>query len=528
MRRPIIITAILLIITGVITVAYFNNVHLPGQQSGRIMSAIPADAALVFEYKNDRDFYELLGKDSLLTTLIGGQRADQLKNLKIDVLQNPDLKTFFEGQSIFISVHPQKDSIAFLITTSGNKPMEAAFDKFGSQKTDNLNTVSTTLANMPALVVDLKKAGKKLYIVNQGENIYSASFSKQLIEASAMYRAQKHGDVFVQMTDQQNANSIANLYVNYLALEPLFDDLFKSKNNDLFRSFRQLPAVASLNLNYKSDALMFNGTSHIRGIDPNSYLSLFRYQQPTTNELKDIFPATTAYSVNFAVSDPVKFENNLFQWQIQNGTNVEKKAVLNRIKRETAVDLTKEFMNVLGNEFAIITTRYQEKLAIVRLKNGLQLRPFLVNISTMVTEDAGQFNYDKLPLFLLGDAFSIFRRPYFIIVDNYLILCGSQTGLLEYYRNYTNGNLLSHNDEYRRFDNLQAEKSNVSFFIHFKNSEQLLRSELEPQYADAFEKKNAGWNKYYAASYQFTTADKDFYTNFYMRLNVPDTADVNQ
>jgi hypothetical protein len=527
MRRLIIITAILLIVTGVITVAYFKNVRLPGQRSGKVMSAIPADAALVFEYKNDKDFYELLGKDSLLTTLIGKQRSDELTDLKTNVLQTPDLRAFFEGQSIFVSVHPQKDTIALLITTSGNQLADSAFEHFGRLKTDDIDIIGTTFAARPGLVVNLHSIGKKFYIVSQGDNIYSASFSKQLVEASAQYRTQKHGDVFVQMTDQQDANSIANLYVNYLALEPLFDGLFKNKNNDLFRTFRQLPAVASLNLNYKSDALMFNGTSHISSVDANSYLSLFRYQQPTVNELKDIFPATTAYSVNFAVSDPIKFENNLFQWQVQNGVNVEKQAVFNRIKRETAVDLTKEFMSVLGNEFAIITTRYQEKLAIVKLKNGLQLRPFMVNISTMVTEDAGQFNYDKLPLFLLGDAFSIFRRPYFIIVDNYLILCGSQTGLLEYYRNYTNGNLLSHNDEYRRFDNLQAEKSNVSFFIQFKNSEQLLRSELEPGYAEAFEKKNTGWNKYYAAAYQFTTADKDFYTNFYMRLNVPDTAKVN-
>ncbi|OCX53957.1 hypothetical protein BEL04_06665 [Mucilaginibacter sp. PPCGB 2223] len=514
-------------IAGAITVAYFKNLHLPGQQSGRVMSAIPADAALVLEYKNDQDFYELLGKDSLLTTLIGDQRSAELIKLKTSILQNRDLKSFFAGQSIFISVHPRQDSVAFLITTSGNKPLNGAFERFGALRTDDIDMAGTNFAGRPGLVVNLHSISKKLYIVNQGENIFSASFSKQLAEASALYRTQKHGDVFVQMTDQQDANSIANLYVNYRALDPLFDGLFKSKNNDILRSFRQMPAVASLNLNYKSDALMFNGTSHINGAEPNSYLSLFRYQQPTVNELKDIFPLTTAYSVNFAVSDPVKFENNLFQWQVQNGVNVEKKAVFARIKRETAVDLMQQFMNDLGNEFAIITTKYQEKLAIVKLKNGLQLRPFMVNISTMVTEDAGQFNYDKLPLFLLGDAFSIFRRPYFIIADNYLIMCASQTGLLEYYRNYTNGNLLSHNDEYRRFDNLQAEKSNVSFFLQFKNSQQLLQNELEPNYAGAFEKKNTGWNKYYAASYQLTTAGKDFYTNFYMRLNVRDTSQVN-
>jgi len=527
MRRPIIITVILLMIAGAITIAYFKNLRLPGAQSGRVMSAIPADASLVLEYKNDHDFYELLGKDSLLTTLIGDQRSGELIKLKTSILQNRDLKSFFDGQSVFVSVHPQQDTIAFLITTSGNKPLDGAFERFGTLKTDDMEMQNTIFAGKPGLVINLRSMGKKLYVVNQGENIFSASFSKQLIEASALYRSQKHQDVFVQMTDQQDANSIANLYINYRALDPLFDDLFKSKNNDILRSFRQMPAVASLNLNYKSDALMFNGTSHISGTEPNSYLSLFRYQQPTLNQLKDIFPSTTAYSVNFAVSDPVKFQNNLFQWQVQNGVNVEKRAVFARIKRETAVDLMQQFINDLGNEFAIITTKYQEKLAIIKLKNGLQLRPFMVNISTMATEDAGQLNYDKLPLFLLGDAFSIFRRPYFIIVDNYLIFCGSQTGLLEYYRNYTNGNLLSHNDEYRRFDNLQAEKSNVSFFLHFKNSQQLLQTDLEPDYADAFEKKNTGWNKYYAASYQLTTAGNGFYTNFYMRLNVRDTSQVN-
>ncbi len=524
MRRHVILTVILLLCTGAVTFLYFNNINFSGQRSGRVMSAIPSGAALVFEYKNDQEFYDIFNNNNLLTTLISEQRSAELADLKISVLQNPTIKALFAGQSIFISIHPQKDSLEFLITTSASKRINDELNKFTTQKSADLMVTTTTFAGKAGFVIDLLKSKRKLYLVNQNDNIFSAGFSKQLVEGAATYHNQKHEDVFVQMTDQQNANSIANLYVNYLELDPLFDVLFKNKNNDLFRSFRQLPAVASLNLNYKSDALMFNGVSHIRGNEPNSYLSLFRYQQPTANKLKDIFPATTAYSVNFAVSDPVKFENNLFQWGQQTGINTERKAVLNRIQRETAVDLAKEFVNVLGNEFAIITTKYQEKLAIVKLTNGLQLRPFMVNISTMVNGDAGQFNYDKLPLFLLGDAFGIFRRPYFIIADNYLFLCSSQTGLMEYYRNYTNGNFLSNNPDYRRFDNLQAEKSNVSFFIQFKNAQELLLAQLEQNYAGAFATKNSSWNNYYAAAYQFTAADKDFYTNFYMRLNIPDTA----
>ncbi len=52
---------------------------------------------------------------------------------------------------------------------------------------------------------------------------------------------------------------------------------------------------------------------------------------------------------------------------------------------------------------------------------------FVTNISKMNDENSGQLNYDKLPFFLLGDAFSIFKRPYFMIIDNYLILANSPT-----------------------------------------------------------------------------------------------------
>ena len=146
----------------------------------------------------------------------------------------------------------------------------------------------------------------------------------------------------------------------------------------------------------------------------------------------------------------------------------------------------------------------------------------------MVTDDMGQFNYDKLPYFLLGDAFGIFKRPYFIVVDNYLMLSNSQSGLKEYYSNYTGGRFLNKSDEYRRFDNLQAERSNVSFYINFKNAAQMLKNDLKPEFARAFEADKSGWNNYYGAAYQLTASENNFYTNFYMQANMPDSLKVKQ
>ena len=529
MIRNLIITLILLIAAIGISITYFANLNPPGQRAGKVMNNIPPDATLVFDYKNDDSIYDIFKGNSLLTNLIGNERTTELQELKAHLLDNELLKPLLDGSSIFISLHPRPGSgeMDFLITASGNDKLSGYIDKL-LQRPDSTGMVIRPLniAGKPGFNIYLNGIKRNLFLVADGDNTVSASFSQHLVEEAVAYREKKHEQVFAQLSDQQNENSVANLYVNYLQLAPLFDALFINKNGDIFRTFKTLPAFGALTLNYKNDALMFNGISKVQGADTKSYMGLFRYQQPQENHLKDIFPATTAYSINFAVSDAMKYENNLFQWQVANGYSIEKGALFSRVKKETGVELTKAFMDMLGPEFAVITTKYQEKIGLVKIKNGLQFRPYIVNISKMATEDMGQFNYDKLPFYLLGDAFSIFRRPYFMVVDNYLMLCNSEVGLKEYYSNYTAGKFLTKDEEYRNFDNIQAERSNVSFYINFKNALQLLKTDLKPQYAQAFDTDKGGWNTYYGAAFQFTASENNFYTNFYMQVKKPDSLKV--
>ncbi len=145
------------------------------------------------------------------------------------------------------------------------------------------------------------------------------------------------------------------------------------------------------------------------------------------------------------------------------------------------------------------------------------------NISTKLTDNTGQFNYNKLPFFLLGDAFNIFKRPYFMIIDNYLVLANSTNELASYYDTYFNRKFLSKMGEYNQFDNLLGERSNIAWFTNFKNSQPELKRDMNPGFYQAFETNDPGWKNYYAASCQMVTSGKRFYTNFCMNLNLPDT-----
>ena len=527
MKKHIIITLILLLATAFITVFYFKNLNPPGTRTGRIMRTIPGNAPLIFEFNNDHSFYDIFKDNYLLTAITGREKIAELDTLRSALLLNPLLSDYFTGQNTFISVHPTKtNDIDLLLTISAANGFEAqSLYRLGKQPNSGLIITPFRSGTKQGFNIYINALKKRFYVVNIESNIFSGSFSKELIDQCSAYKGKADKKAFVLLSQQQSTNSLANLYVNYGAISTLLEQLFKNKNTDIFKSLKPLPGLAALSLNYRSDALMFNGLTNIELNEPLAYLTLFAKQQPVVNHLKDIFPSSTAYSVNFSVSDPVQFETDLSQWHNTTGLKDDQEKLLKKIKTETGINLKVAFLSLVGHEFAILTTRYLEKYGIVSVKDGSKLKTLLKGVSTMTDENSGQLNYDKLPFILLGDSFGVLKKPYFIIIDNYLILANSPGELASFYDSYINRKFLSKNDQYNQFDNLLSERSNVAFFFQFKNLIPILKTDLYPKIYSVFDTNEPGWKNFYGASCQFTAADKNFYTNFCMKLST-DTGDV--
>lgn len=525
MKRLIAITIILLLVTAGVTVVYFKNLNAPGLHAAQTMHNIPDDAALVFEFNNEDSFYDIFHGNKLFSAVIGHEQLGELDTLHQQMFADPTLKRFFNGQNIFISLHPlSKQAIGLLITTAAVKSLNTEdIDQLTVKTHKGLVVTPTAFNGKKGFIIYSSALKKRFYLLNKEDGIYLGSFSKELIDLSAKYIYQKDKKVFMTLPEQQNTSSLANLYINYHNLNPLFGVLFDNRNTDIFKCFKLFPALAALNLNFKSDALLFTGFSNILHDQPSSYLNLFTNQQPIANHLQDIFPSTTAYSTCFAVSDPMKFKSDLSAWYAKAKLQAEKDSLFTKVKSETGVNLITEFNQQLGQEFAVVTTKYMEKYAIVSLKDGSAFRPVINNISTMATSDIGQVNYSKLPFYLLGDAFSAFNRPWFMIVDNYLIMANSQSELNSYHDYYFNQKLQSKSKQYNQFTDLMAEHANVSWYINFKNVQPILKRDLNPNFYDKFENDKTGWKNFYAASYQLIASNKNFYTSFCMNLNQADT-----
>src|SRR6185503_9714562 len=333
MRKHVIITILLLIASAFITVFYFKNLNTPGMRRDRIMRLIPNNAALIFEFNNDKSFYDIFENNKLFKA-VTGKKLDELTVLRDKLLLNPLLKKYFTGQNIFISVHPSKtDTVNLLLTMSSANGFEpAVFDQLSKQAGSGLVVTPVAEKGKKGFNIYINALKKRFYVINQEDNMLSASFSKELLDQITLFKNKNENPPFVLLSEQQNANSLANLYINHDALSSLFELFFKNKNTDILKSLRLLPGLATLTLNYRSDALMFNGLTNIRRDKPFSYLNLYTNQGAAVNYLKDIFPSTTAYSLNFAVADPLKFSTDLSTWHIRAGLKNEKELLFNKIR----------------------------------------------------------------------------------------------------------------------------------------------------------------------------------------------------
>ena len=521
MKKQIIITVILLIATIAVTVYYFANLNPPGFQNNQVVQAIPENAPFIIEFNNDKSFYDIFKEDNLFAVLAGKQTLDDLAAVQKQILQNPLTEQYFTGQNVFISLHPvDRNEVGLLVTLAPIKGFEStAFTNLANQAQAGIGISSYNLGKRLIYNINVKAINKTFYLTVNENNILSGSFSKQLVELVATQKTKGYKPGFTIPSDQQAANSLAYLYINYGQLNPLFIQLFKNKTDDILENFRHTSGYATLSFNYRSDAMLFNGLSKIESTQQQGYLSIFNHQKTVDNHLKDILPSSTAYCTSFGVSDPKLFEADLTEYQNQKGLKAERDQLFLKIKSETGIKLKTEFTNLLGNEFAILTTKYFEKFAIVAVKNGNKLKTLLSGMSKMSSENAGSVEYEKLPYFLLGDAFGSFKHINFMVIDNYLIIAGSNTELKSFNELYLNRKFLSKNEKYTQFDNLLAEKSNVSFLCNFKNLLPILKRDLYDNLYARIEQDEKAYNNFYGISYQFSASDQNFYSNFCLKIN---------
>lgn len=516
MKKIIALIAILLIAVGIFAYLYFSSLQVSSRNNNRLLAEIPAEASLIFQFQYEEDLFDILKENSLFDTLAGAQNKIEFEFLREFISKNKPLSSVCKDQLLFLSFHPSKeDKIEYLWSINlNNIQKKDEIIKFLSLNKD-YQIKELKENNNTIYQIDSEILQKPFYLVLSNTDARGSS-SKDLILKSIDKKSEKISPEFINTIDEaikKNDNMLMNLFINHKK-NTLINPFFKRNISNNFELFESFTGHSNLTLNYKKDALMFNGESHL---DPkqNVYLQLFLNQEPTKNGLKLYLPYNVANSITYCLSDFEKFQKDLRTLFKANNELELLENQMGKITQETGLNPERDIKKLWANEFATLQLSTFENLAIIKLKNGSQMQLFLEVLSSNYSEAIKKINFKDLFYYYWGVPLKKYEKPFYLIQDNLLIISNSAGTLERYLSDYNSSRFLVNLEHYRTFDQFVSEQSNISFFLHFSNSNSLMRDLLKRNYAQNFEKDNSGIKDLYAFSFQLSSNKKYFFNNIY-------------
>ncbi|QNL50358.1 hypothetical protein H8S90_01650 [Olivibacter sp. SDN3] len=530
MRKIIILTSILFVAVIAAAVLYFKSLHDNSRSQNRTIMHIPADAAFLVSFQNDQSFYNIFDDFEIFEAVIGKEAQHELTFLHKQVLKPSDLAQLIAKQTLYFSFHPTKERIGYLITIpfrvkvneeEAYAKLNTAIRNIGQAKPDSIaeNLYQVTLDEL-----------KRPFFIAFRSGTALLSFDKNLIEKALDDKEPHLSSNFIQELNEnshKNNNAIFNLHLNHDQLFKLVTDLTRVKPGNNLQLLEGLKGMSSLNMNFKSDALMFNGQSTVDA-NNQSYLALYTHQKASDEQLKEILTANTAAYAAFTFSDYPSFHNQLTQLLDKRKQLNRINDQLNLIKSSKKVDINEELLSAWDNEFASVELNTRENIGIVKLKDSSDFVKMIEKISSPAAENMRRFDNSNLLYYSFGDPMLPFQRPYFTIINNYMVCANTISTLQQYRKQYEEQRLLVNTLPYLAFNKLRSDKSNISFFINNENAARNLRRTLQVPFEKAYSDTSAfDYKNFYAFSYQLSGYNGNFYSNFIAKYSLPST-DANE
>lgn len=515
MKNVILATCILLVAVAAIAYLYFSSISVGSKSNDKALAYIPQSAAVLLTFDNDKSFYDIFKGYKLFNTIIGDKKQQEFDFLKQNILNDPDIKEITEGQSIYLSVHPS-DTVAFLWLIPLTPASLSADMELILTKNSRYTGRKTGIQNYPVIELNISELKKKLYVFI-ADGVVLGSFSKDLIEKCLNDSVPKISREFIKQINQsgqKNENSLINLFTDNLRI-PGFINQFLRRKIDDFPLFRDLQGFSTLSMNYRSDALLFNGitTTDTSAI---SYANLFLHQKPVKNQIRRILPINTANYVSYGLSDYDRFHTDLKELFSKRNQLAGLNATISEIAKETGINPERDIRQFWGKEFITFQLSNHEQLAAMRVTNGRQLQFFLEPLSNTYNEEIRRFNSSNLLYFYFGDALKSFAKPFFIVADNHLVVANNPQVLVSFLEYYNSQRLIYSTERFMNFEQLMAEQSNITVFIHDGNSESIFNYILKRQYQANFNDVQYDTGSVYGLCYQWSSDGSRYLTNLYL------------
>ncbi|TCC89135.1 hypothetical protein EZ428_15650 [Pedobacter frigiditerrae] len=510
---------------GVIAMAYlyFSNLNTEANANNISLNAVAKEASLVFSFDNDKSFYEILRGQDLLQNILGEKKSKELKSLRENLIENHEIFNQLDGQKIYIGILPGlENTVDFLISTqlkANSDPIKVLDNlkssKIKIEKVKDIYKLSFT--DSTNCFVGIKD---KLILISNSASTIENNFTNQKIEKGFVD--------YVKANSRFNKNTLANLYINFNNTPLLLKNLLNSSLTGELHIFSQQNTYVALSYNFSKEKLLFNGNTDV---NDNNYFKLFSKIPEQKININVILPTKTANYAIYAINDYTSWRKQLMELQTGRSETEKLNKNIANINQTYRLDIEQIFIKYCNRQFVSFQLNTGEKFGAVALNDGEKLNQLLLDLSAEYATDIRIFKEANIPYIFFGDPFKKFERPFYTIIDNYLVMANNASSINSFLNSYSNGDLLINNEDYRGLTDQLSTSATISFYVNNKNSNDIFGRNLKRPYYKQYQSKD-GFKYYDAFSYQLSGGSGRFLSNVLLykkaeKVIEPDTLNTN-
>ncbi|KAB1062138.1 DUF3352 domain-containing protein [Salibacter halophilus] len=359
-----------------------------------------------------------------------------------------------------------------------------------------------------------KFISKSLETLKTGKSLASDSLFQEVYKTAGSTR---HGHVFV----------------NYQNISAIGQNLIKAGDEEVFKTVTNHFAEWSvMDISMKSNEVMLNGFTNLDPLD-NQFLGTFSNQSPHDHDAAKILPENTASFIHFGFSNYLNWYEHYRQWLEKTSQLYSHDSLIKELEVNYKLTLEKDILPWIEHESVLgylddETLNHKDRyFAVVKTSNEVLASKKLKSVSIESAEPRSYRDYEIHQLktgkqfsLAFGRHFKAIEKPFYTIIDRFVILANDERTLVKIINDYLAGEPLIKKESFAEFNESVSEESNVFLYCNPAASANLLMS-FGSDRLDKFIAKNKTFiKKFQAISLQWSReSDNLFYQNAYLLHN---------
>jgi hypothetical protein len=522
---------LLVLIAGIVITGYIFLIE--PSTSYQSVYLVPENAAFIIEtdrpFKAWENIVHSKAWNSLRTNDFLAQLDTNIRSLDSLISSKRVLFKLFGSRKILISAHPYHNKYDFLYIVDLKKISKFRDVNKYMQKIpgDDFKLTQTEHKGLQIYELYDKESGETYYfslVKNQlifSKNPLLLVFSIDQMEELIIGRDLN----YIQVAKKISGEGLFNIYINYRYFVNYIENML-GKTNEFISSLSGSLYYSGISFDIDEDALIkLSGFTTVNDTVSSYFLAILNSGKGSKNIL-NVTPKRAASYICIGFDDMATFYENL-ESSLGEDIAREYQSAVKKIEKRLKINIRANFFNWIDDEIAMIQTqpsnlgKENEFAVVFKAKSRNMAEKNLDYINTQIRKNTPvkfkeviyngyTINYLHIPGFfkmILGKLLERLEKPYYTIIDRYVIFSNHPQTLKSIIDDYESGNTLANSVEFYNFSKNFSNKSSVFLYIQTPLFLSNLKEFVGPQTWLSLQKNKEYINAFPQIGFQVNNAD---------------------